>query len=500
MFKSILIGLLSLSFTCALAQVKPMEGATINYRLIGFTIPGDTNVATYKLEVANGIINNNTDFNKRVILTQRYNKNKMIATLPQFGKSYTWRVTYANKKRKTVYTPLYHFSIGTTEDVDTSMYRLHIVQAADHHKNLLAFLDYSKALYDMDGNVLWYMPQIKGMTDHNIRIRDLRPTSSGTITFLTSSKIYEIDYDGNIIWQSAETITPGDINAFERFHHEFIKLSNGNYMVAGNHFYNLDIETNNQSTEMVNNNANVSLVKGKVYRRVPMATIEEYDSKGTKVWEWSSSSFMKDDTLFLKKIYLNPDDLGPRMNSFYFDEKNKFVYMSFKNAHHIVKIAYPSGKVLAKYNGTITEPPMFRGQHAVRLNNAGNIILFNNNNGSFSGRQAIPPSYLVELQEDNDTLKKVWEFSCNIDSYTQSNTASGGNVIELNDGCYISCAGTTGRNFIVTKNKQIVWNAVMQQKIKDNQWQPYEEYKISVIETGKQLEDLIFNTTKPATK
>lgn len=484
--------LLISSFT-SIAQIHPAERDTLNYRLTGFTIPENKNTAYYRLEVASGQINNNTDFNKKVLLAKQYDSNFMLATLPEFGKEYTWRVSFVSNKNKIKgSTPLYHFTVGNPPITDTSKYRLRILRKADHHENMLVFLDYSKGLYDMEGNLLWYLPDIPGVIEKDMTVRDLKPTPFGTLTFITVKNIYEVDYDGNILWEGPRSNFIKKFDSLEMYHHEFTRLNNGHYMAATNksEFIELGIDSNEAVQKVV---PMLRFIDDKPYRRVIMGGLIELDEHGNALWEWNSSPYIATDTLFVKKVPKHPDEMGPHLNSFYFDESNKIIYMSFKNANHILKVAYPSGEVLARYNGLSDDPPVFCGQHAVHLNNTGNVILFNNNHKAYHYNNQEHVSSLVELATSGNNIKKVWEFPLDIDTATAPSGPAGGSMLQLPDGCYIGCGGTTGRSVIVSSDKRLIWNALMEKKDEFQQaWRPMEEYKNSFISDSTALKNLVF--------
>ncbi len=477
----------------AKAQIHPSNGDTINYRLTGFSIPKNKDAVAYKLEIANGLINNSTDFNKNIFFNNQYNDNRMLVTLPEFGKSYTWRVSYINKKNKLKgSSQLYHLTTGSPAITDTNKYRLRILHNADHHKDLLIFLDYSRGMYDIDGNLLWYLPDIAGVTEKDMSVRDLKPTPFGTLTFITVKNIYEIDYDGNVLWEGPKNKFIKKFDSLEMYHHEFTRLNNGNYMSATNksEFIELGLDCAEAIKKAIPMRR---IIDGKTYRRVIMGGLIEMDKDGNAVWEWNSSPYIATDTLFVKKIPRSPEELGPHLNSFYFDENNHVVYMSFKNANHILKISYPSGDILARYNGVSEEPAIFCGQHAVHLNNTGNVILFNNNNKAYRYNNQEQVSSLVELNTAGSRVKKVWEFPLDIDTATAPSGPAGGSMLQLADGCYIACGGTTGRSIIVDINKKLIWNALMEKKDEfQHTWRPFEEYKNSFIQDSSMLQKLVF--------
>ena len=122
-----------------------------------------------------------------------------------------------------------------------------------------------------------------------------------------------------------------------------------------------------------------------------MGTIIEYDSSKNIVWSWKSSGYFTDADLFTKKSPKGELVASTHQNSFFFDEKERCIYTSFRDINRVVKIEYPSGRILAQYgenylhNPAITADGLFYGQHCCRTSAAGDLYLFNNN---FKGRGA----------------------------------------------------------------------------------------------------------------
>src|SRR5690606_2279096 len=98
---------------------------------------------------------------------------------------------------------------------------------------------------------------------------------------------------------------------------------------------------------------------------MPCSHVIEYDAKSNIVWKWNSCD------------YVGLDDASSHFNSFFFDEQRKAVYTSYRNLNTVIKAEYPSGRMVAKYNGGLNG--MFYFQHNVGVNNDGNMMLFNNN-------------------------------------------------------------------------------------------------------------------------
>jgi hypothetical protein len=102
------------------------------------------------------------------------------------------------------------------------------------------------------------------------------------------------------------------------------------------------------------------------------------------------------------------------------------------------------------------------------------------------------PSVVIfkEPATADDTLTKIWEFSCGIDTLVNPMSPSGGSVVELDKGDYLVCAGMPGRAFIVSKDKKLLWH-VLSEKYINGAWKPAAIYKISPVKK-QDLEKLLF--------
>ena len=492
MYRLISVLVSTLLTISSFAQILPAEGDTLNYRLIGFSVPVQAKTALYKLEIASGYVNNQYNFQKNIIYTASANDNRIIATVPEFGRSYTWRISEYSKKGKLASTtPFYHFITGTHTNSDTRRYPMKIITPADSSlARLLIFRDATRNLYDLSGNILWYLPEIPGIVDTATNIRDLKTTPRGTITFLTPTAACEIDYDGNILWNAPDDgRVSGDTS--EYYHHEFTRLPNGNYMVAGmeNVFTGL---SSNRKPPPVNggiraNSDSVAPVTTK------HGTLIEYDPSGKIVWSWKSSSIFSIPELFGDRV-----NGVTHMNAFYVNDKDSTIYISLRDISRIIKLKYPQARVVAEYGQSLNGESragdgMFYGQHCCRIGSSGQLLLFNNNARFIKGSRASrnPVASIAGFNEtDRGSLIKDWKFDCDIDSFARSSAPTGGSIYELSDDVYLVSMGGTNRDFIVTKQGQLLWNAVFR-TWGDAAW-PIVNYKTSPLDANH-LHMLIFN-------
>ena len=222
----------------AQAQIMPTEGKEINYRLIGFSFPQKQNANNYSLEISIGNFSNEDSFKRHIIISKDCKFNKIIAEVPSFGQVYTWRPVYIIGHSKLEYGFLHHFNVMYSPDVDTNIIRLRVMKNCEKYKSAYVFIDDHKALYDMKGHPVWFLPKIDSTLNDSYLPRDIKITPQGTITLIIRDKIYELNYNGEILWTPSETATVNG-ESEEHFHHEFTRLTNGHYMALGSETINV---------------------------------------------------------------------------------------------------------------------------------------------------------------------------------------------------------------------------------------------------------------------
>lgn len=480
------------------AQLLPKEGSKLNYRLIGFSFPGHAGHSDiYKLEVASGNYNTEDSFKKHIIKTLSSKEQKVIAEVPFFGTQYTWRTVNTSIKTK---SSLYHFSTLTIPDVDTSTVRFRILHSAEKYKDAYVFLDGSRALYDMNGQPVWFVPDIDTSGNEDVQVHDLKISPQGTITFIRKGDIYDINYNGDILWKGPNTgKVSGDVN--EHYHHEFTRLKNGHYMVLGAIPVIQSNKNHTTDSNVIADGRKVSQnFVTSFFPRVPLGTIIEYDEQGNVVWSWRSADYYKESDLV---NYMFPDGQAhPDMheNSFFFDENSKTIYLSSNSFSRILKIKYPEGNVINTY-GEIYKPgapvhgnKLFSSQHSVKLSQIGCLFLFNNN-GENPGK---PPKVkiLKEPVSKDDSLKIIWEYECTTEGMEPIRFGGGGNVIELpGNALFVSMNSPYYKVFIVNNDKHILWSAISEKwNAEEKKWDIIPQYRASIIPGHKELEQLICNS------
>ncbi|MCW3121571.1 MAG: hypothetical protein JWQ38_1063 [Flavipsychrobacter sp.] len=472
------------------AQIWPQEDSKLHYRLIGFSFPPAENSGKYKLQIASGDQKTVGDFEKNIISSVDCKTNKQAAEVPAFGRQYTWRYNYIQGKKETK-GELHHFSTTMIPEVDPAFSRLRIIDLPLAFKDNYVFVDGDKTLYDMYGHPVWHLPAIEERASRAI-IRDLKLSPFGTITFLLDDRAYEIDYDGHILWKAPNS---GAVSGekTEHYHHEFTRLANGHYMILGMESvtWTNKVAAAHDSTMLASRPGNK--VRGNMPVKTTFGTVIEYDKDGNIAWSWKSSKyFIGSDFEDYNPVYKMPA-IDVHENSFYFDEKNGFIYVGFKNISRIVKIKYPEGNVVNAY-GELYKPGileqgngLFCDQHSCRRSEKGYLYLYNNN-GCHQGE--MPQVVMIqEPAKKEDPVRLVWSYTCNANGVHLNpkilemqkrqeearkninpaaghdvfmlHPTSGGNVIEMPDQSIFVCMNTEFcKIFIVDQDKQILWNAV----------------------------------------
>ena len=493
------------SFNILDAQIFPREDSKLCYRIIGFAFPAEKGAVKYTIEIAKGTFTTDNDFEKNIVSSVSSTTNKKIAEVPLFGCEYTWRVAI-NNKSTTTKSALHHFATKITADVDSNLTRFRIMKSAEKYKDAYVFVDEPRALYDMNGKPVWFLPGSDLEVNRAAQTRDMKLSPQGTITFLTGGRPYEISYDGDVLWHFEG---PESIAHTDTFNHEFTRLQNGHYMgfVSQNNFLPLPA-----FKDKIAHNAADS---ERYYNHTRINVLVEFDKNYKVIWGWNGGEYIKKsdlgtirptDTLF------DPRDLHE--NAFYFDEQRKVIYICFRNISRVIKIKYPEGNVLNTY-GTLYKPGIksmkndqFCWQHACKGSKKGNFYLYNNNE---CNAPHVPTVELFrETAAGNNRPEKIWEYDCDISEVSglddediegmkKEGFLNGGNVVELADeSMFVSMGGAYGKIFIVSKDKQIQWSGIVEfyDQVK-KKWKPAGiSYRASIITSRKDLERMIWNSEK----
>jgi len=467
------------------------------------SVPVNTNASAYIFQVAYGNTSNLQDFVKGIFIEQTTDRPQDIEEVPFWGKSYTWRVVYRDKSGRVAgNSGFYHFSTGMLPYADTTQNGLIIVKQATDHKDLLVLIDRSLVIYDMKGKPIWYMPDIPEIKKRDINVRDFKATADGTFTMLIQDQAIEVDYNGKIVWKAPDDGKVSGLKT-EGYHHEFTKLSNGHYMVAGAELVKKRIP-GAVSDYFADGDASVIQGDdGSYYKQFTCGTLIEYDKSGNVVWLWKTAEHYNDEDFFWPKNMLTkPFDGNPYLNGFDFDEVHKLIYVSYKSTNRILKISYPGGEVLNTY-GKKGNQNYFYGQHACRVNPRTNeLYLYNNNHNDFLpvsasqlDAQGYLTSHIVKYKQPpgaNNDLIKNWDVGLRLleDKKAFQLSVRGGSISILDDDCVLVNAGTLNLLLLIDKEKQKIWEAVPY-TTENNKRVPLLPYRCSYMHR-KDIEKFLF--------
>lgn len=482
-------------------QCLPKEGSALNYRIIGFSIP-ELKSAACTIEIAEGEIYDMDSFRVKIIKQDVFSNGKAVIEVPRFGAKYTWTVNSTGKSSVHGMV-LHHFSTLSFPDSNT---RLHILKPTDKYSDGYVFVDGNCALYDMKGNAVWFPNmKIEGLQPESIR--NLRNTPKNTITFLSGSTAFEIDYNGRVIWTPPNNgKVSGD--GIEYYHHQMTRFENGHYMILGNEPALCKLPSVNDTNLHVLKYDQTTYEKGSgAYKKIHLGTLIEYDENGNLVWSWKSSNYFigSDIEYYRNTVAYDKNNIDVHENAFHFDEDEHVIYVSFKKLNRILKISYPEGKVISVYgdkydmNGQkLNKYSLFCAQHYCVPLQKGHLLIYNNNSCHTGSAPQI-----IEFKEHQgltDNLEKVWEYDCDHnDGVTANNFVfsweSGGNITALSNNSIFAClGGNYSKLLIIDKNKGVQWSALPEiYSTKENKWLPNAGYRAHFIGSRKELENLIWN-------
>ncbi len=489
--------LLLLATHTLLAQTFPGERGKLNYRLIGFILEDLPTTAKYEIEVATDSVSTEAAFKKNRIVHQAGATCKMLAEVPAFGKRYTWRGTYTDNKGKAVKTAFIHFSTLPGATVDTSNIRLRVTLPATTYKDAYVFSDITRAMYNMKGEPVWFLPQMGNAGPDKTVVRDLKLSPRGTITLLLNDHPYEIDYNGLVMWDGPDNgKVSGGVK--ENYHHEFTRLADGNYVVMGTETLRCRLNPAKDSLPVIASGGAAADTTQGVYRRIPFGTIIEYTPYNEVAWSWKASDFFRQASL---QPYIKPSMHGYALheNAFFMDKANGALYVSSKHYSLVIKINYPEKTLAGIYGSKAAsqQPGLFCEQHSCRISQKGYLYLFNNNECNPEDVPSVAMYSEDSLAEGG--LQKVWEYKCPVKAvYKESRkkfaATTGGNVAELPDNSIFASLCTPYSNmFIVNQDKKLLWEAVLEKKEQvSGQWEPLPQYRASIVASPTELNKLIF--------
>jgi hypothetical protein len=472
------------------AQVKPEPDAELNFNQVMFEHPIVRGASEYHIQITEDTSHHPFNF---PVIELKDSFNATIVSNLQFGKSYLWRYCALVKGKRLPWVGPYAFTI--LPDPNLSGLDLHLrVLQNDSLANAggLVVIDGLHSIYDRNGKLVWFFPSFNAGYRRETGTDDLRIEKAGTVTTLGGQNGMEFDLTGKRLWVTPVKMKNKTLSSFGPFYnHELIRLLNGHYMLIGLDYgwkrlpdeYSLARQINwtdsarRKPISLGDSTMALTLTGGYLIRKdsgsnyalMNMAQIYEYDKKDNLVWAWHARDYLKDEDIFPKGGILDSQEVEqePHMNGFSMDEKNEYIYVSFRNLNRIVKVEKRTGQVVYSWGEkrasgqAVDGADFFRQQHAPVILKNGNILLFND--GDMKEKDVPSSVEIISQPTATEHSKIVWQYDCIFDSVMANNKSSrAGNAELLPNNDVLVCMGAMPRVFEVTMDKKVVWSSIVE--------------------------------------
>jgi hypothetical protein len=479
------------------AQVFPKEGSCLNYTMIGFAFPAGQQAKVYKIEIADSNTADEVVFEKIMKVAATTGENRKIVEVSYFGTQYTWRYVYEGKGKKQIKSPLYHFSTAHIKGID-SMIRLRVLQPAGAMQDFFVIAEQSGVIFDSKGTPVWWVEE---NPFRSCCLYDTKFTRQGTITFFSKQRGYEINYNGDLLWVMP-SCDPLCKKCPDPYHDEFVRLANGHYLVMGVEDLWCKLDTLKDSLSIAASQPPAKFrrnTKGLGNKNVgTFGTLLEFDEKGELVWSWKLSDYLLKNDFVNYYLSMKRPAFVAVNSDFYFDEKSSQVYVGIRDMNRIVKIEYPSGKILAVYGAAYgkkilgEETSLFCNQHSIGRTSGGDLLVYASNTCEPSALPAV--KIFQEPTQTGDGLKNIWEYKCVPEKGVTADFGTGGNAVELPDHNIFVCMDSYNYSqlMVISRDKKILWSAIPEYyEPSEKKWQTRGLYRGNII-SRKDLENMIW--------
>jgi hypothetical protein len=446
-------------------QYLPKDGAKLNYNQIYFEFANNKNATNYKFYLAYDSVENKQDFTTLLIKTVISKTPHIKIESLKFGRKYKWYVETILKNHEVVKSDIHYFLLYECPYADTTKYKF-----KQHYNNKskmedgIIWLDQAHCAINKNLEVVWFLAPIIEDFKENKQVRDFRIYKDGTISFISEGEAYHINKDLSIIWQAPNN---GKISEEkkENYHHSFEKLQNGNYIVLGNQYIELERTDTKDTTD----------------RRVEFTTAIEYNQNMQVVWSWRLLDNLKLDLL------ANPETnsiYNTHCNSLSISQDGQKILLCFRDISRIIEIDKKTGRILRsfgkKLNKTDTlvyETDVFMFPHDAKYIDNETISVLNNND--IKNKKISSLIYLKLPSSNKNQLLKTWEFRFDYDKYTNGKSSKMGNHVVLPSKNLLINEGSINR--IVEINpieKNPIWDLTITKNYGNSGWSDFAIYRV----------------------
>ena len=415
------------------AEYHPENGAVFNYTQVFFKWDQIPSAESYQFTLQNMATGAELELNVQ--------ENSVLQTdFMDWSSTYTWFICALFGEGETPFcSEIYSFDVSPLPDyfpdiINVSMYDETLYQDG---VTIMDFesLNFSGGL-DRDGNPIWFV----GNENFEERFVFTQFLKNGNMVGFGPGKGYEIDLDGNIIFE-----TPDSINSV---HHHITKTSNNTYFLIS-----ATVE-NQYCPEECNPTLPDEIPwQGDIFR--------ELDTEGNELWSWNTFDYFDSTEYnpYYAQTYTGDYEMDwTHSNSVFYDENTESVFVSIRNLSRITKIDYASKEIIWNLGQTDFMSEIyydldlnFSQQHSVKVLDNGNLLLFDNH-------RYLSPELSrcieVEYNEDAHSVSIVWEHELPLELFSGSR----GECDRLDNGNTLITAGRTGNTLEVTSDNEVVWH------------------------------------------
>ncbi len=485
--KMILNRILLITATCSLnilssiSSVLPADKSLIHYTTVYFEEDFLKGAKNYNL-----VLSSDSLF-KNIITLKNFVKNELPAFwVPdlEWGHIYYWKVdAFAQNGAVVKQGKLHRFKITEimTGNFDDVKLTINTNKPGKQSGGFIA-IDNARTIYDRNGKAVWTLPKIPGLIDDWVQTRDLKMTKDNTLTLLVKQTPVEIDFEGNVLWKGPDPFVLNKDTIV--FHHDLKKDGEGNYYVLGNKFVYRKLLVK-LPQDVITNEDMVRITDTAVYRKTEIGVLLKFDKSNRLLWYYDLGSYLQDIDLNYKKSASGFPNFNSHANAFSINGQGTMAYIGLRDLSRIIKINIKTKAVIATYGEKYPSGEaqfcnnLFRSQHDAHVTGHNSILVFNNNSLRSGGVSSV-----VEFRDSFGAKDSslLWKLELDFDTLTKGKSMKGGNVLELANSNLFVCAGELNRIFEVTRSKEIVWDAFIWLRTKqDTLWKPFPQYRASLL-------------------
>ena len=414
------------------AEMLPDNGAELNYTQVFFRWDQIPNAESYQFTLQNMETGEGLELN---VLENSVLQTEFI----DWNSTYNWFVCTLVADEETPFCSEI-FSLGINPLPD---YFPDVINVSNYDETLyqdgITIMDFESLNFsgglDRDGNPIWFVDR----ENFEQRFVFTQFLNNGNMMGFGPGKGYEIDLDGNIIFE-----TPSDVSSL---HHHITKTSDNTYFLIS-----ATVE-NQYCPEECNDMLPDEIPwQGDIFR--------EFDQYGNEIWNWNTFDYydLTDYNPYYVETYTGSLEMDwTHSNSVFFDENSESVFVSVRNLSRITKIDYHSKELIWNMGQTdfmneiyFDQDLNFSQQHSVQVLDSGNLLFFDNH------RYMVPElSRCIEVAYDESdySVEIVWEHELPLELFTGSR----GECDRLDNGNTLITAGRTGSILEVNPENMVVW-------------------------------------------